>query len=248
MVTLVAKELVLELVFGSAADWLKSNLWIVGDFLAWRWSGLALGFIVGVGVLGILIGGQGVVAAVNATLTILGRVPRSWSILIHGEDEHRSETTSEKPVRTGRKRTAHARPREVASGDGSQLVGYGSQHHIGRDSVALIYGIYERNSVTVTCKVTTPDNVYYSRSAGIEVGLSYYPVRFTYPDDFDAPALSKGRYRVVWTKGMWRTIQRGLFNITAVIHPEERWEEGEIGTDEFTIERSAARKAGSRRR
>ena len=57
LVTLVAKELALELIFGSAADWLKSNLWILGDFLAWRWSGLALGLIllVGVWVLGIVI-------------------------------------------------------------------------------------------------------------------------------------------------------------------------------------------------
>lgn len=45
VITLVAKELALELVFGSAADWLKSNLWILGDFLAWRWSGLVLGLI-----------------------------------------------------------------------------------------------------------------------------------------------------------------------------------------------------------
>ena len=50
VITLVAKELALELVFGSAADWLKSNLWILGDFLAWRWSGLTLGLIVVAGV------------------------------------------------------------------------------------------------------------------------------------------------------------------------------------------------------
>lgn len=57
VVTLVTKELVLELIFGSTADWLKSNLWVLGDFLAWRWSGLALGLIilVGVWVLGIAV-------------------------------------------------------------------------------------------------------------------------------------------------------------------------------------------------
>jgi len=46
LVGLVGKELVLELVFGSAADWLKSNLWVVGDFLEWRFSGLALGIVI----------------------------------------------------------------------------------------------------------------------------------------------------------------------------------------------------------
>lgn len=39
---LAAKELALELTFGSAADWLKSNLWVFGDFLVWRWSSVII--------------------------------------------------------------------------------------------------------------------------------------------------------------------------------------------------------------
>lgn len=45
----VVKELVLELVFGSAADWIKGNAGLAGDFLAWRWSTLPLAIVVAAG-------------------------------------------------------------------------------------------------------------------------------------------------------------------------------------------------------
>jgi hypothetical protein len=38
LVVWAMKELVIELIFGSAADWLKANTWLLGDFLSWRWS------------------------------------------------------------------------------------------------------------------------------------------------------------------------------------------------------------------
>lgn len=45
----VLKELALELAFGSAADWIKANAGLVGDFLAWRWSTLILAIAAAVG-------------------------------------------------------------------------------------------------------------------------------------------------------------------------------------------------------
>ena len=46
------RELMVELIFGSATDWLKQNLWIVGDIIAWRLSGVvAAAIIIGMGLL-----------------------------------------------------------------------------------------------------------------------------------------------------------------------------------------------------
>ena len=50
----VVRELVLELVFGSAADWIKANASLAGDFLAWRWSTLAIAIVVAAGTAWIL--------------------------------------------------------------------------------------------------------------------------------------------------------------------------------------------------
>jgi hypothetical protein len=50
----VVRELVLELVFGSAADWIKANAGLGGDFLAWRWSTLILAIVVAAGTAWIL--------------------------------------------------------------------------------------------------------------------------------------------------------------------------------------------------
>ena len=47
----VGRELVLELVFGSAATWLKNNAGLAGDFLAARYSGVVLAAFVGAAVL-----------------------------------------------------------------------------------------------------------------------------------------------------------------------------------------------------
>jgi hypothetical protein len=44
---LAGKELLMEFVFGGAADWLKGHWGVVGDFLASRWSGPILALIVG---------------------------------------------------------------------------------------------------------------------------------------------------------------------------------------------------------
>jgi hypothetical protein len=41
------KELLMEFVFGGAADWLRNHWGIVGDFLVLRWSGPILALIVG---------------------------------------------------------------------------------------------------------------------------------------------------------------------------------------------------------
>lgn len=43
LIPVLARELLFELVFGNTATWLQSNLWVVGDFLAWRWSSLLVG-------------------------------------------------------------------------------------------------------------------------------------------------------------------------------------------------------------
>lgn len=39
---LVIRELILELVFGSAGDWIKQNAGLFGDFIAWRWSSVII--------------------------------------------------------------------------------------------------------------------------------------------------------------------------------------------------------------
>jgi len=47
----LAAFIVRELAGELAADWLTSNLWVVGDFLAWRWSSV----VVAVGILAVLL-------------------------------------------------------------------------------------------------------------------------------------------------------------------------------------------------
>ena len=45
IVYLVIRELLFEIVFGSAVDWIRDRDGVVVDFIAWRWSSLLISVI-----------------------------------------------------------------------------------------------------------------------------------------------------------------------------------------------------------
>lgn len=50
MAVFVVRELTLEIIFGSAVNWLRGNLGLAGDFLGWRWSGIVMALAAAVGI------------------------------------------------------------------------------------------------------------------------------------------------------------------------------------------------------
>lgn len=198
--------------------------------------------MVGVGVLGILIGGQGVIAAVNAPLRILARVPRSWAVLMHGEEQQAETVVAAKGPRTsspdrGRTALVH-RPFQSTQRAISKS---GAQKHkkLRSGSLEFVYGAHDSTSdVSIKLRIQLPDGRWVSATDHVVPGIFYYPVRFVFPDDFEGQELLRGTYHVSWLSVTRRAVDPNRpFGDTAMMYqpPYDVYDEKVIASEEFVL-------------